>query len=81
MRLAILLASAVTLSACGPANPLVSQFNGDSVSIVVDPFTTDADVASDAKAASICKTRGKKAERGSIKSLPDYRVEILYMCL
>ena len=81
--LSIALLVAFGLSACVPSTPIVSDFNGDSVKIVQDDYfgegaRTDS---TDVEAARICGKRGRKAEYASVRQLPNYQKEFLYLCL
>jgi hypothetical protein len=80
---ALMIASAATLSGCVAPNPIVSDFNGDSVKIVesafADPKTVQA--AAQKEADRICATRGTKAEYASVRTLPEYKAEYLFLCL
>jgi hypothetical protein len=80
---ALMIATAATLSACVPANPIVSDFNGDSVKIVTDAFSDaeQAKAAAQVEAAKICATRGRKPQFASSMALPEYKVQSLWLCL
>lgn len=69
------------LSACIPANPVVSDFNGDSVKIQDSAFAEGAKESATAEANRICAKRGMRAEYASSRELPDYRYEHLFLCL
>ncbi|GKY86992.1 hypothetical protein [Sinisalibacter aestuarii] len=93
------LAVPVLLASCGVSvdnlQPVVSQFNGDSVSIQLNGnvfeflAAEDKQVAlnkADAEAARICaKGPKKKAEFASFRNVPtgqySYVIERLYLCL
>jgi len=77
--------SCLALAACDVQRqePIVSGFNGDSVSIIQPPFAAFTDEQLLAKADSICRRGSKKhAERVSYRVLPDYQGrEFLFLCL
>ena len=81
----VLFASALALSACAieGQDPVVSSFNGDSVTIIQPAFAKMSDEQLLAKANSICQRGHKKfAERVSRRVLPDYQgTEFLFLCL
>lgn len=73
------------LLACQPADnlPVVSSFNGDSVTIIHPAFSSFSQEEILARANSICE-RGhkKKAEKVSRRDLPDMQgSEYLFLCL
>ena len=74
-----------SLSACVPATPIVSEYNGASVQIVTSQFADaeDAKAAAEAEATRICKTGGKnRAEYASTRTNPNtYENYNLYLCL
>lgn len=77
-------AALFALVSCGPVVPIVSDYNGDSVKIQVSSMTNDPEGRAkiDAEAQRICRTGSKKrAEFASVRQLPDYNVEYLYLCL
>lgn len=80
---ALLVLSAFALAACVPSQPIISDYNGDSVKIAMDNFlgggTRNAE--SDAEAARICAKGGKTAEYASTRGLDEYTLEHLYLCL
>lgn len=87
MRPAILAAiGALLLASCGPAVPVVSDYNGDSVKIQMDTMHAEkpevARAKAQAEAESICQ-RGhkKKAEYVSMRPIGDYKIEMLFLCL
>lgn len=82
MKIQIILASALALSACD-VRPVVSGFNGSSVSIQTSAFTPvkEAKASTQAEANRICGKVGKRAEYASTRALPDYNSEHLYLCL
>jgi len=72
------------LSACVPAEPIVSDFNGDSVKIQVSQLSDEAEAGAKslAEANRICGTRGRKAEYVStLRDSQNYVSEHLYLCL
>lgn len=76
----------VLLSACDiPANPIVSEFNGDSVTIVTSGFADQSSVKqkSQLEASRICaKGPNKRAEYASTRTNPDtFEQSHLYLCL
>lgn len=73
----------LALTACVPVEPVVSDFNGDSVKIILPPIVNaDQGLAADQEAERICKAGGKRrAEHVSQRQLQDYRMEHLYLCL
>lgn len=87
MRPVILSAlGALLLASCGPAVPIVSDYNGDSVKIQMNTLNSDEPEAAKAKAQaeadSICQRGHKKrAELASTRPLADYNVEMLFLCL
>lgn len=83
-RLLIALAVAGLVAACVPAEPIVSDYNGDSVKIqtsnMADPEQVKA--TSTAEAGRICAKGGKRPEYASTRALPDgYTNEHLFLCL
>ena len=80
----VAVALAFALSACVPATPVVSDFNGASVKLQTSQLA-DADlvkVETQAEADRICRQGGKRrAEYASTRNLPDYVSEHLYLCL
>ncbi|MCU0826605.1 MAG: hypothetical protein MUE52_04200 [Tabrizicola sp.] len=75
----------LTLSACVPAGePLVSDYNGDSVKIAMTNWAGEgvrSDIT-DAEALRICNKGGKRtAEYASSRMVNDYQLEHLYLCL
>lgn len=85
MRLSFLcVASAMALSACDVTEPIVSDFNGDSVTVVTAGFDSveyqrrTAQVEAD----RICGKVGKAAEYASTRTDPNtYQNSNLYLCL
>lgn len=77
------LSALVLLAACTEAVPVVSDFNGNSVKIVTSMLTTDgtARANSQQEADRICGKVGKKAEFASVRELPEYNQEALFLCL
>lgn len=83
-QLARLLIACSFLAACIPAQPIVSEYNGASVKIQVPSMALNDDLkaASLAEATRVCKAGGKsRAEPASSRGLPDYQLELLYLCL
>ena len=82
---ALIFLIAIVATACAPANPIVSDFNGHSVTIVTSAFTPveEAKAAAQAEATRICRTGGKsRAEYASTRSNPQtYENSNLYLCL
>ncbi len=75
------LTAMLALCACVPSNPLVSQYNGDSVNLQTSSFATEDKAKVQAEADRICAKGGKRAEYASTRQLPDYILEHLYLCL
>jgi hypothetical protein len=79
-------ASMVFTAACAgpPQEPIVSGFNGDSVTIIQPAFAAFSDDQLAARALDICR-RGdsrRTAERVSARPLPDFQgTEYLFLCL
>jgi hypothetical protein len=75
----------LALAACvPPATPIVSDYNGASVKLVMSNGLGEGvrSPASDAEALRICQRGGKSsAEYASVRQLPNYQVEHLYLCL
>lgn len=73
----------LSLAACIPANPIVSSFNGDSVSVQISELVkfSDAREATQAEANRICAKRSRRAEFASTRTIGDYTAEHLYLCL
>lgn len=84
-KAALTLSVAAIVAACAPANPIVSEFNGHSVTIVTSAFTPveEAKAAAQAEATRICRTGGKsRAEYASTRSNSQtYENSNLYLCL
>ena len=77
----------LALAGCGeltPSEPIVSDYNGDSVriqqmNILGEGFRSDV---TDAEATRICQRGGRQtAEYASYRALPDGNVEHLYLCI
>lgn len=84
MRKSIFIILMFTLAGCiPPPEPVVSEFNGDSVKVQIasygDPI--EARKLTLAEANRICGRRGLHAEYASTRTLPDYNIENLYLCL
>ncbi len=78
--------TAFILVGCGfPVNPIVSDYNGDSVTIVTSAFSDQKEVKqkTQAEATRICaKGHKKRAEYASTRTNPDtYEQSHLYICL
>lgn len=76
---ALLVACSIT-----PQEPVVSSFNGDSVSIVQPVFAAFTDEELQARALDICQRggSGQTVERVSARALPDLQgTEYLFLCL
>ncbi|WP_152612075.1 hypothetical protein [Ruegeria sp. ANG-S4] len=73
------------LAGCGDPQPIVSEFNGDSVNIITSSFSDrqQALAASTAEAQRICqKGSKKKAEHVSVRHNPNtYQNNDLFLCL
>ncbi|WP_147296756.1 hypothetical protein [Paracoccus thiocyanatus] len=74
------------LASCGPAVPIVSDYNGDSVKIQMNTLHSEGEEVAKAKAlaeaTSICQRgHSKKAEMVSSRVVMDYTVEYLFLCL
>lgn len=79
-----LLATALIASACVPANPVVSDYNGASVKIQASSLASaeEAQAKTQAEASRICAKTGKRAEYASTTTNPNtYVSEHLYLCL
>ena len=85
MRTLVLPACLFALTACVPAGqPIVSDYNGDSVKIAMDNIFGEGvrSEATDAEALRICQKGGKRtAEYASVRQSSEYQVEHLYLCL
>lgn len=85
MRTLVLPVCLCALTACvPPGEPIVSDYNGDSVKITMyNAFGEGArSPATDAEALRICQKGGKKtAEYASVRQSAEYQVEHLYLCL
>ena len=71
-------------AACVPSDPLVSDYNGASVKIVMTNLAGEGARSSvtDAEALRICTKGGKRsAEYASSRVYSDYQLEHLYLCL
>lgn len=77
----LLSAAAFALSACIPANPVVSDFNGDSVKVQDSALAEGSKEAATVEATRICAKRNRRAEYASVRDLGDYRAEYLFLCL
>ena len=85
MKVAAPLAVLMLLAACVPqSKPIVSDYNGASVKIVVNNAFGEGvqSAATDAEALRICRRGGKQtAEYASTRQLPNSQAEHLYLCL
>lgn len=83
IKMVATLSALVLLTACVEAVPIVSDFNGSSVKIVTNMLTTEgtARANSQVEADRICGRVGKTAEFASVRELPNYQQEALYLCL
>lgn len=84
MKTLLLTACLMTLVACVPSTPIVSDYNGASVKIVMTNLAGEGmrSEATDAEALRICTKGGKRtAEYASTMMLPNYQMEHLYLCL
>ena len=77
-RLCIL--TPLCLMAC-VSEPVVSDFNGSSVKIIEEFGGTKPTAATVAEARYICGRVGKVAEPASVRTLPNYQTEYLFLCL
>ena len=79
----LLLVACMPLAACVAANPIVSEFNGNSVSIQTSQLSTEGTAKANGQieADRICGKVGKRAEYASTRVLPNYIQESLYLCL
>ena len=82
-KVSVALAGLLVLGACGEP-PMVTDFNGDSVTIQSQTAANNADVT--AEAQRICTTVGRKAEYASSRQVhaPQYMVPTynhLFLCL
>lgn len=76
------IACLLPLCACVVPEPVVSGFNGNSVSIQGPGLTPSAPGPDDtALAQSTCANTGKRAEYASARMVGDARVEWLYLCV
>ena len=82
MKRAFWLLPVLTLSAC-VVPPIVTEFNGDSVTIQGADFTYDDSLKTlyKAEADRICGKIGKRAEYASSRAVPGYVMQHLYLCL
>jgi hypothetical protein len=78
----ILLAFTV-LTACVPATPIVSDYNGESVKIQVSQLSNQEEAKANALAEAnrICAKKGRRAEAASSRTVADYTSELLFLCL
>lgn len=85
MKIYAAIAFAFSLSACVPATPVVTDYNGASVKLQTSQFADQeqAKVALQAEAERICRQGGKRrAEYASTRvNSRDYINEHLYLCL
>lgn len=83
-KLIIMMIPIVAVTACVPAQPIVSDYNGSSVKIQTSSLAATADVkaVTQQEADRICSKTGKRAEYASTVTNPDtYVSEHLYLCL
>lgn len=79
-----ILAATLVVSACDVTQPVVSDFNGNSVKVATSSFDTIEyqRQTAGAEAARICGKVGKKAEYASTTTNPQtYQSINLYLCL
>lgn len=83
-----LAALVISVAACAPVSPVVSDYNGASVKIQRSTLTSDTEEEAKAKtlaeATRICQSGGKRrAEPASTRNLPgdNYTAEDLFLCL
>lgn len=72
------------LTACVEADqPMISDFNGNSVKVVSYPYAANNDPRSPTwqTADAICKRAGKTAQYGSTRVLNAYQGEHTFLCL
>lgn len=85
MKAAAPLIALLFIAACvPPGEPIVSDYNGDSVKITMyNAFGEGGrSAATDAEALRICQRGGKRvAEYASVRQSAEYQVEHLYLCL
>lgn len=84
MRRFLIVLGLAPLTACIEAQPLVSDFNGDSVKVQVSAFAPqdEARAKSLAEAQRICGRVGKQAEYASSRAVADgYTTEHIFLCL
>lgn len=82
MRLAAL-ACLLPLCACVSAGPVISGYNGDSVSIQAPGLEPKSPPSADevALAAETCGANGKQARYASKRFVADATVEYLFLCV
>lgn len=82
---AIIVAALLPVVACSPTTdtPVISGFNGDSVSLQGAGFLSASKPgpAFDAEANRLCARRGTKAEYASSRMVGEYTAEHLYLCI
>jgi hypothetical protein len=86
MKKVLLTLTLLAASACAANNAIVSDFNGDSVTIVTNQLAADGAEArrnADAEANRICRQAGRNgAEFASLRENPNtYENFLLYLCL
>ena len=83
MKLIFTISAICLLTACVPATPVVSDYNGASVKLQTSALASEEDIktTTQAEANRICAKTGKRAEYASTRQLPDYNSEHLYLCL
>ena len=82
----LLLAASVLIAACDVTQPVVSDFNGNSVKVATSSFDSleyqRQTAEAEAEASRICGKVGKKAEYASTTTNPQtYQSINLYLCL
>ena len=80
-RIALILPLAI--AACVPAQPIVSDYNGDSVTIQSSQFANrdQALAAAKEEAGRICAKNGRRAEYASTRVVAEYTNGDLFLCL
>ncbi|MEF3046055.1 hypothetical protein [Pseudotabrizicola sp. L79] len=76
-------AAFLLVSACVPATPIVSDYNGASVKIQISQLANQDEAKASAlsEAQRICARTGKRAEPASTRTVADYTSELLFLCL
>lgn len=86
MKIIPIVAAVAILSACASdgsqVQPVVSGFNGSSVSIQqAAMWRSDPLPQTTAEAASVCARVGKQAEYASMRMVGEFTGEFLYLCV